>query len=227
MKYKPTVSVIIPAFNEEERIQGTLRSVKRLDRIDELIVVDDGSRDRTAAIAGRYADQVVRLGKHRGKGAALAEGIRHARGDILLFLDADLEEHAKLSGSLLEPILKGEADMTIARFPAPIRKGGFGLVKGLARSGVRRLTGKTIHATLSGQRALRREVISRLSYFPIGFGIELGLTVQALRAGFRVQEVPLPMRHRETGRDLRGFLHRGKQFVAILRTLLRLWRQPV
>lgn len=226
MKSKPAVSVIIPAYNEEERIGGTLRAVRRLG-CDEVIVVDDGSRDQTAAIAGRYADQVIRLAKHRGKGAALAEGIRYAKGEILLFWDADLKEHARLSAPLLEPILKGEADMTIARFPAPLRKGGFGLVKGLARSGVRLLTGKTLQATLSGQRAVSRKVISRLTYFPSGFGIELGLTVQALRAGFRVKEVPLPMRHRETGRDLRGFWHRGKQFVAILHTLLRLWRQPV
>ena len=70
MKSKPTVSVIIPAFNEEERIQGTIRSVKRLDRIDELIVVDDGSRDRTAAIAGRYADRAAALTRGGGTNAS-------------------------------------------------------------------------------------------------------------------------------------------------------------
>lgn len=73
---------------------------------------------------------------------------------------------------------------------------------------------------------MKREVADGLLYIPSGFGIELGLTVHALRSGFSVKEIPLPMSHRETGRDLSGFLHRGKQFTAIVQTLIRLWRSP-
>src|SRR5690606_41974782 len=116
MKSKPAVSVIIPAYNEEERIGGTLRAVRRLG-CDEVIVVDDGSRDQTAAIAGRYADQVIRLAKHRGKGAALAEGIRVDKGESLMVLDDDLSAHARLSAPLLVPDLQWDAEMSIGRFP--------------------------------------------------------------------------------------------------------------
>ncbi|MFC4078202.1 glycosyltransferase family 2 protein [Salinithrix halophila] len=227
MEKEPIISAIIPAYNEEERIETTLRAVRRIPLVDEIIVVDDGSRDATEQLARRHADYVIRLPKNRGKGQALAEGIRYAAGDVYLFLDADLERHAKLCGSLLSPVLAGEADMTIARFPPARKKGGFGLVKGLARSGVRRLTGTTLQATLSGQRAVKREVMQSISILPSGFGIELGLTVSALRFGYCVKEVPLPMSHRETGRDWNGFLHRGRQFLQILRTLIKLWRQPV
>lgn len=220
------ITAIIPAHNEAERIGTTLRALQEQNCVDEIIVVDDGSKDQTAECAAPYANRVIRLTRNCGKGAALAEGVRNTRGDILLFLDADLEEHAKLCDSLLEPVVSGEVDMTIARFPIARRKGGFGLVKGLARWSVRQLTGQTIEATLSGQRAMKREVADGLLYIPSGFGIELGLTVHALRSGFSVKEIPLPMSHRETGRDLSGFLHRGKQFTAIVQTLIRLWRSP-
>lgn len=221
------VSAIIPARNEEDRVEATLKALKRIPLIDEIIVIDDGSEDRTASVARPLADRVESFSQNLGKGAALARGVRRAKGGVLLFVDADLEGHARLCGSLLAPVLDGRVDMTIARFPAPRKKGGFGLVKGLARNGVRWLTGSSMDATLSGQRALRRDVWERFSAIPSGFGIELGLTVHALRSGCRVEEIPLPMGHRETGRDWRGFVHRGKQFMAILRTLFYLWRQPV
>ncbi|MDR6224632.1 glycosyltransferase family 2 protein [Desmospora profundinema] len=220
------VSAIIPARNEEARIEATLKALKRIPLIDEIIVIDDGSCDQTASLARPLAHRVESFSQNLGKGAALARGVKRARGEILLFVDADLEGHARLCGPLLTPVLDGKAHMTIARFPAPRKKGGFGFVKGLAKNGVRWLTGSTLDATLSGQRALKREVWERFTTVPPGFGIELGLTVHALRSGCRVEEIPLPMGHRETGRDWRGFVHRGKQFVAILRTLIHLWRQP-
>lgn len=222
----PVISAIVPAHNEAEWIETTLLTLKNLNCVDEIIVVDDGSRDKTGEYASRHADEVIHLAQNSGKGAALAAGVRKSRGEILLFLDADLGEHAKWCHALLQPVIEGKVDMTIARFPAPLRKGGFGLVKGLARWSVRQLTGHTLESTLSGQRAMKREVADGLIYIPSGFGIELGLTVHALRSGFTVKEIPLPMSHRETGRDWAGFLHRGKQFTEILQTLIRLWRSP-
>ncbi|OYD09817.1 glycosyltransferase family 2 protein [Paludifilum halophilum] len=226
MKGKAAVSAIIPAYNEAERIEATLEGVRSIPEVDEVIVVDDGSEDFTSPIARRYADSVIRLPSNCGKGTAMREGVRCAAGEVLLFVDADLKEHAKLCGSLLVPLLRKDADMTIARFPPSLRKGGFGLVKGVARSGVLWLTGVKLDATLSGQRAVRREVWESLDYFPAGFGVELGLTVHALQSGYTVREVPLPIRHRETGRDWQGFRHRGKQLMEVLSTLFRLWRLP-
>ncbi|MGO0122872.1 glycosyltransferase family 2 protein [Desulfothermobacter acidiphilus] len=218
----PKVSVIIPAYNEEKRIAATVRAVKVLPEVGEVIVVDDGSRDGTARQAAGAGARVVRLERNRGKGAALAAGLAVAAGEVLLLLDADLEDSARQAGELLLPVLQGRADMTVAVFPATRHKGGWGLVKALARYGVRWLTGREVQAPLSGQRAIRREVLLRLLPFAPGFGVEVALTVKALRQGLRVEEVPVSLRHRLTGRRLSDFWHRGRQFKDVLFTLGRL-----
>jgi hypothetical protein len=227
-----TVSVLVPAYNEAARIGATVRAARAAlaaclpSGAFELIVADDGSRDETAARAGEAgADRVLR-GSHAGKGQALRRAAAAARGDVLLLLDADLGETAAELVHPLRPVLAHEADMTIAVFsPADATDGkpraGFGLVIGLARWGVRRLTGRTLAAPLSGQRAMRREVWERVGGPEAGFGAETGFDIDALRAGFRVLEVPTAMAHAATGRDLRGFLHRGRQFVAVARVLAK------
>jgi hypothetical protein len=214
----------------------------------ELIVADDGSRDETAVRAAEAGACHVLRGAHAGKGQALRRAAATARGEVFLLLDADLEETAVELVPLLRPVLAGEAEMTIAvfapgsRLQAPGSKldrdssfpsqapgsrlqapgaGGFGLVVGLARWGVRWLTGRTLAAPLSGQRAMRRQVWERIGGPEGGFGAETGFDIDALRAGFRVLEVPTAMAHAATGRDLRGFLHRGRQFVAVARVLAR------
>jgi len=111
----------------------------------------------------------------------------------------------------------------VAHFPSPKKKGGFGLVRGLARLGIRYFTGLKVKAPLSGQRALAREVLPAVLPFAGGYGVEVALTIRAARRGYRVREIPLPMHHRETGRSLSGFLHRGRQFRDVLLTLGRLF----
>lgn len=227
---KPSVTIIIPAWNEETLLPATLSAlykpeVRRL--WDELLVIDDGSSDRTFFQAQRYADEVIRHGRNLGKGASLDNGWRQAKGEILVFLDADLGETAERVGDLLHPVTHDGYDMSIARLPAARRKGGFGLVRGLAGQGIYLLSGYRTHAPLSGQRALRREVLERIGGLSRGFGIEVGLTIDAARSGFAICEIAVAFRHRETGRDWSGFLHRGKQFVSVGRTLLHKWRHPV
>ncbi len=126
MRKQSVVSAVVPAYNEEKRIERTLKALRRVKELDEIIVVDDGSTDATAQVARRNADSVVQLPRNIGKGGALSQGMSYAAGNIILFVDADLMEHAKLCGALLSPVLKQEADMTIARFPAARKKGGFG-----------------------------------------------------------------------------------------------------
>lgn len=214
------ISVVIPAHNEEARIGATVRALRGLPSIDEILVVDDGSADRTADCAEAAGGRVLRLPANRGKGTALNEGVRAARGDLLLLLDADLGETAAQAECLLAPVLAGEADMTIATFPViPGRGGGFGLAVRLARWGIRRVTGREMAAPLSGQRAMRRAVWERVGGFAPGFGAETALTIDALCAGFRVVEVPTTMTHRVTGRDWRAVRHRARQFLAVARVL--------
>lgn len=214
-------AVIIPAYQEADRIGATVRALRRAG-FRELLVVDDGSRDATAARAREAGARVLRLARNRGKGAALTAGLKATSGDPILFLDADLEESAAAAVALLEPLAAGRAEMSVAAFPGPPRGAGLGWVVGLARWGIRRLTGWSPRFPVSGQRALRRSLAVRLAPFAPGFGVETVMTVRALWAGARVEEVPVPLRHRATGRDLRGWLHRGRQWRDIAWALLRL-----
>lgn len=219
------VAAIVPARNESERIARTVRALRAIPEVGEVIVVDDASEDPTMAVASGAGAQVFRLRRRLGKGGALAFGIARTDAPVLLFVDGDLAESAAGARALLAPVLAGEADMTIAR-PPDGRPSGFGLVEGFARRGIEMLTGACMARPLSGQRALRREVLDRAS-IAARFGVEVGLTVDALRSGFRVVEVPVEVEHARTGRDLRGFLHRARQGLDVAAALgARALRRP-
>ena len=134
------VSVLIPAYNEEKKIFDTVSTVLSIPSVSEVVVVDDASRDNTASLAGEAGAKIVALEKNLGKGGALNRGAGIVTGDVILLLDGDLGKSAIDAQLLLQPILNGEADMTIAQFPPPLIKGGFGLVKGLARTGIKLFT---------------------------------------------------------------------------------------
>jgi len=229
-----TISVLIPAYNEEKNIKATIKGLesfrdgyckeKGLDL--EILVVDDGSSDRTYERAVESGAEALRLEKNSGKGGALREGIKRVRGDIVVFLDADLRESSEEVYKLVEPILTGDADVTVARFERVSGKGGFGLVKALAYYGIKFYTGKSFSSGLSGQRAFKRSVLESVGSIPDGYAIEVGMLIDILRNGFIVKEVKVSMSHDVTGRDIRGFLHRGKQFMDILKLLIsRLGRE--
>lgn len=217
------ISALIPAYNESDRIPATILAVRGLSVVDEIIVVDDGSQDDTAQQAEAAGADVVFRQKNQGKGGALNTAFQLSRGDIVLLLDADLGDSAGEADKLLAPLLNGEADMTIAKFPViPGKGGGKGLVVKLARWGIHTLGGQQMTTPLSGQRAVRRNVIETCGGFESGWGAEVALTVEALRHGFRVQEVETNMTHRVTGRDAASIRHRASQFVGAARTLARL-----
>lgn len=215
------VVAIVPSHNEAAYIYDTVLALKQVPEIHEVLVVDDASSDDTADLAARAGARVISLAQNSGKGEALNTGVQSVRADIYLLLDGDLGSTASEGRLLLEPVLAGKADMTVAQFPPPRRKGGFGLVKGLARRGIKLFTGLEVKSPLSGQRAMTRRVLETVFPFASGYGVEVGMTIKAARAGYRVLEVPVQMTHAETGRDLKGFRHRGRQFWHITRTLLR------
>lgn len=218
------VAVLIPAHEEEERIFATVTAARAIPGVTRVVVVDDGSRDDTAVRAEEAGAKVVRIWNNVGKGAALEAGaMRVENADVILLLDGDLGNSAAQAARLLAPVLNGEADMAIAAFPRPAGKAGFGLVKGLARWGIRRLGGAfEASAPLSGQRALTHECLMATRPFATGYGVEVALTIRALRAGLRLTEVETTMTHAATGRDAAGFVHRGRQFVHVAIALTRL-----
>lgn len=102
---------------------------------------------------------------------------------------------------------------------------GFGLVRRLAALGVRLLTGTRVQSPLSGQRAVKAEVLQRVGGLAQGFGVEVSLTIGALYHGFTLREVPVPMKHRAYGRSIKGFLHRGRQLIHVVKALMYCWRR--
>ena len=221
----PKVVAIIPAFNEEDRITATINAVQSIPEVNRIVVIDDGSKDNTAQLAVDAGARVIRSTRNVGKGPVLEHAAKqHEDADVILLLDADLADTARQATLLLEPVLAGKLDMSIARFPKPTGKAGFGLVKKLARLEIRRSGGRDedFQAPLSGQRAVTQSCLSDIRPFARGYGVEVMLTVRALRAGYRVQEIETTMAHKATGRNLRGFLHRGKQFRDVLGAVILL-----
>ncbi|MCL7746158.1 glycosyltransferase family 2 protein [Halalkalibacter alkaliphilus] len=214
-------SFVIAAYNEEETLEKTLLAIRANKEFkqSEIIVVDDGSKDQTKAAAEKYADKVISYSTNKGKGYAMQLGWRSAQGEYIVCLDADLEESASEAFALLEPIRQNKADMTISIIN-PGKKSGMGMVKRRVQTIVYQKTGVKLEAPLSGQRAFRRKWLSVLlskSYF--GFGIETQMTIDLLEAGATCLEIPTTMKHREMGRDVKGFIHRLKQWVDIEKQL--------
>jgi hypothetical protein len=198
------LTILIAARDEEARIGETVTALRGAFPDVEVLVADDGSRDGTAAAAGAAGARVVRLPRV-GKGQALTLAEREAAPGALLLCDADLEGD-------LAPLLDGGADLAIAVF-AEQQGGGFGVAKRAGRALVRALGGLDAREPLSGQRAL--STAARDACFPLaaGFGCEVRMTIDAARAGLRVEERELRLRHRATHRDTSGFLHRGRQLL--------------
>ena len=223
------VAVVIPAKDEADRIGATVRAALTIPGVRHVLVVDDGSLDATGRRAVQAGAAVLRHPRNRGKAAALESGAaRVAQWDaesglppsVLLFVDADLGATAAATAVLTPPVLAGEADMTVAVLPAQLTAGGGrGFVVRLARYGIKQATGWTATQPLSGMRCLSREAFEAARPLAAGWGVETGLTVDLMLAGYRVLEVPCELQHRVTGTDLRAQLHRAGQYRDVARAL--------
>jgi len=229
------VACIIPAKDEQQRIAATVRAALRLPGVQIVVVCDDGSTDQTAQHAAAAGAIVVSHSRNRGKAAAVESAVnglgvleqrdRRPECGTLLLLDADLEDTAANCAPLITPVVRGEVDLTIAVLPAQLTAtgdapGGFGVVMTTATRGIADLTGWTPRAPLSGQRCLTRRAFELASPLAAGWGMEVGMTVDVVRAGLRVREVEIELHHRATGRDLAGQLHRARQLRDVTRALV-------
>ncbi len=209
------LAVIVAASNEAERVGETVTALRAAFPAAAIWVADDASSDGTAELAMAAGAQVVSRGRRHGKGAnvtAAAEAALSAvpAPDLVLLCDGDLGQSAERLTPLVVAVERGECDLAVASFSRRVG-GGFGLALGFARWAIRRLCGVDASAPISGQRALRAETLRAVLPFASGFGMEIGITVDAVRAGYRLGEYELDLAHRATGRTVSGFLHRGAQ----------------
>jgi hypothetical protein len=218
------VAVVIPAKDESRRIAATVRAARAIPHVDLVLVVDDGSEDATQHVAREAGAVVVRHSHNRGKASAMETGaavvamrdVEDGPTRLLLFLDGDLGESAVNAAPLVPPVRSGEADATIALLPPQPGAGGRGIVVGLARRSVQGMTGWTPTQPLSGMRCLTRAAFEAATPLAHGWGVETGMTIDLLTQGYRILEVPCDLRHRPSGTDFRGQMHRAAQYRDVL-----------
>jgi glycosyltransferase involved in cell wall biosynthesis len=209
------LAVVVAAHEEEERIAATVAAVRGAFPGAAIWVADDASRDGTGERALVAGAQVVTRRRAHGKGGNVTAACEAALSaapapGLVLLCDGDLGESAGRLGPLVEVVRAGECDLAVAEFARRVG-GGFGVALGFAGWAERRLCGFEARAPISGQRALRAETLRAVLPFARGFGMEIGMTVDAVRAGYTVGEYEIDLSHRATGRDAAGFLHRAVQ----------------
>lgn len=208
-----SIAAIIPAYNEERTILNVLEAIRDVDLIDNVIVVSDGSKDKTADIARSFNDvAVIELSDNVGKFNAIKEGFDKSDDDIFLFLDADLVGITpKHITDLLIPIIRDEADMTLGVF----NNGRF--ITDLAQ---------IVTPYLTGQRALKRKIINDICDLDITrFGIEMAITEYVNHHDIKVEEIALKnvthvMKEEKRG-IFKGFRERVKMYLDILKFISR------
>lgn len=210
----------IPVYNEEDKIGDTIRGLKLIDDLSQIVVINDGSTDKTLDIVKELDVDLINFERNKGKGKALKEVFSNYDYDYICLVDGDLGMSSVEIRKLIRPVVEGECDFTIAEFPRKKKTGGFGLVRSLAKSGIKFYTGKEVDNSLSGQRVYKKSTIDQIKYIPNNFGIEVAMTAQAINLGDSFKNIPVNMSHSYTGKDLKGFVHRGKQFWHILKTFI-------
>ncbi|HEX7244555.1 MAG TPA: glycosyltransferase [Solirubrobacterales bacterium] len=219
-----SLAVIVAARNEADPVGETVVALRDAFPRAAVWVADDASTDGTAEAAMAAGARVVSRGRPHGKGGNVTAAAEAALSDgtppeLVLLCDGDLGNSATGLVRLVEAVGAAECDLAVAAFGRRVG-GGFGVALGFARWAIRRLCGFEAEAPISGQRAMRAEVLRATLPFARGYGMEIGMTVDAVRAGYRVREYELDLSHRATGRDLAGFTHRARQ----LRDFVRAYR---
>jgi polyisoprenyl-phosphate glycosyltransferase len=187
-----SVAAIVPAFNEERSIRRTIHVLQHADAIDEIIVVNDGSTDRTGEIAAEELGIIlVNLPENLGKGGAIRAGLERTKENVVLLLDADLiglrRDHVS---DLVRPVLEGRAKTTMGVF-----------TEGRAMTDLAQL----IAPKLSGQRAILRAILEKIDIAESRFGVEVAINRYLEDNGIEILEVELPNLTHHTKEEKMGF----------------------
>ena len=222
--HSSTVSIIIPAYNEEKNvdkvISETIAVMKLLNLPYEIILVDDGSTDKTGSIASFFNIKVLINQKNCGKGYSLKKALRHAHGDIIVTIDSDGEHKPKEIVTLLEAVSNGTDVAAGSRFlndQSAVTTKLNQIGNHFFNLAIMSLTGKRVTDSQTGFRAIKREVLEKLNLQSDGYEIETEITVKSLRSGFVFKELPITVERRRFGASKLKLLVDGKR---ILRTIL-------
>lgn len=220
------IFIIVAAYNEADRIGATLAALASAFPGARLLLADDGSTDATASIAVEMGAQILGSERMLGKGEAVTLAAREALGNaralrveqeaVFVLCDGDLGSSAGALSVLTDAVADGRGDLVVAAFSRRVG-GGVGLALGFARWAIRRRCGLQAVAPISGQRALSAAVLADVLPFAHGFGMEIGMTIDAVRRGHRLLEIELDLEHRATGRTAAGFAHRARQLLDFAR----------
>ncbi|QNO16173.1 glycosyltransferase family 2 protein [Alkalicella caledoniensis] len=215
------LTILIPAYNEEETIKATIESLRTIPEVQKICVVDDGSKDNTFLEAKKAdPDVLIKSEGNLGKGGALNRLIEYVDTPFVGMVDADLGQSAVELRKLISPVLNGNYDLSIAGFPKK-KKGGLGITMKVAKKGTKLKTGLDFDFPLSGQRVMSLDVFKACTPFAQGFGVETFMNLIVAKKKYRFIEVDTNMSHRYTANDFKGYVHRGRQCLAILSQLAR------
>ena len=224
--------VVIPCLNEKAFIADVVRSAQKT--VDEVVVIDDGSKDNTAEASRAAGAQVIRHGRTQGYGGAIRSAFEVARergSQVLAILDGDAQHNPEELPEIISPIVNGQADLVIgSRFLG--RKGnmpryrrfGIAVITWLTNLGAR----VKVSDAQSGFRAYSREVIDSVVPRERGMGVSAQILIQARSQGFRIAEVPITCHYHPASSTLSPVRHGlGVVLVVVKCRLACLWRKPV
>lgn len=233
---RPTIAIILPAYNEGLTIGPTIESFWRIMPSAEIIVINNNSSDATEKVAQHTMNTLGAHGRvinerRQGKGNAIRRAFSEIEADIYVMADADLTYPADKVGELIQPIINGEADMVVGDRLSEghyarenkRRFHGFGnhLVKGL----INRLFGSSLNDIMSGYRAFNRKFVKNYPILVEGFQLETDVTLHALDKRFRILEIPVPYKDRPAGSFSKLNTFRdGARVIFTIAQILRYYR---
>lgn len=214
---KNLVCAVVPVYNEEHNVASTISELIKMECIDLILAVDDGSTDYTYGILKSLRKvTILKHEKNIGKAESIFDGIKFCDADVYVFIDGDLGYSAGNIKPVIEEVINGRCDLCVANIPMEKGNGGVGFLRWFSKYTVKYFTGLDFPCPMSGQRAVRSYVVKdeRVHMYH-GYGVEVGMLIDCLLSGYRVKYIDTILYHDVTGKDIRGYIHRFRQFIDI------------